>query len=84
MKYSVEFKNGAFIETLEVDSHTVTKTWKRENRGTITGLYSKDREFCEQLSELLDEETLDFIYETFDQSMLVGDIEDFIMHTNVE
>ncbi len=84
MKYSVEYKNGKFIETLEVDSHTVSKTWQREDKGEITGLCSHDNEFSEQLKELLDEDVLDYIYDLFDNSMLVADIEDFIANTGVE
>lgn len=84
MKYSVEYKNGKFIETLEVDGHIATKTWKRENGENIIGLCSHDKEFSEQLEELLDEEVLDSVYDLFDDSMLVADIEDFILHNNVE
>ena len=84
MKYSVEYKNCKFIETLEVDGHTATKTWKRENGEDISGLRSHDKEFSEQLEELLDEEVLDSIYDLFDNSMLIADIEDFILHNNVE
>ncbi len=29
MKYSVEYKNGSFIESLEVDGHTATKTGRK-------------------------------------------------------
>lgn len=84
MKYGVEFKNGKFIETLEIDNHTVTKTWQREDKGTVTGLCSHDKEFSEQLEELLDEEQLDYVNDLFDNSLLVGDIEDFIENTGVE
>ena len=84
MKYSVEYKNGAFIETLEIDGHTVNKKWKRENREDISGLCSRDLDFSEQLEELLDEETLDGVNDLFDNSMLVADIEDFIINNNVE
>ena len=52
MKYSVEYKNGKFIETLEVDNNIVTKTWQREDKGEITGLCSHDNDFSEQLEEL--------------------------------
>lgn len=84
MKYSVEYRNGKFIETLEVDSHTVSKTWQREDKGEITGLCSHDNEFSEQLSEMLDEEQLEYVYDLFDNSMLVADIEDFIANVGVE
>ena len=84
MKYSVEYKNCKFIETLEVDGHTATKTWKREDRGEISGLCSKDKEFSEQLEELLDEDVLDAVYDLFDCSMLVADMEDFIRDNDVE
>lgn len=84
MKYGVEFKNGKFIETLEIDNHTVTKTWQREDKRTITGLCSHDKEFSEQLEGLLDEEQLDYVNDLFDNSMLVADIEDFIANIDVE
>lgn len=84
MKYSVEFENGVFTESLTVDGHTVTKTWKRRDKGTITGLCTGDKDFSEQLEELLDEETCDNVYGTFDNLMLVADMEDFIMMNNVE
>lgn len=84
MKYSVEFKNGKFIETLEVDNHTATKIWQRENKGAITGLFCHDKDFSEQLEELFDEEQLEFVYDLFDNSMMVSDIEDFIIDTGVE
>ena len=67
MKYSVEFENGVFTESLTVDGHTVIKTWKRRDKGTITGLCTGDN-----------------VYETFDNLMLVADMEDFIMMNNVE
>lgn len=84
MKYSVEYSNGKFVETLEVDGHTVSKTWQREDKGTITGLCSHEGDFSEQLAELLDEEQLDYVYDFFDNSMLVADIEDFIVNAGVE
>ncbi len=84
MKYSVEYRNGKFIETLEVDSHTVSKTWQREDKGEITGLCSHDNEFSEQLEELLDEDILDYVNDLFDNNMLVADIEDFIANAGVE
>ena len=84
MKYSIEYKNGSFIESLEVDGHTATKTWKRENDENIRGLRSYDKEFSEQLEELLDEEVLDSVYDLFDNSMLVADMEDFIRDNDVE
>ena len=84
MKYSVEYKNGKFIETLEVDNNIVTKTWQRENKSEITVLCSHDNNFSEQLEELLDEDVLDHINDLFDNSMLVSDIEDFIANTGVE
>ena len=84
MKYSVEYRNGKFIETLEVDNNIVTKTWQREDKGEITGLCSHDNDFSEQLEELLDEYVLDHIKDLFDNSMLVSDVEDFIVNTGVE
>lgn len=85
MKYSVEYSNGKFVETLEVDGHTVLKTWQREDKGSITGLLcSHDKEFSEQLEELLDEEQLDYVNDLFDNSLLVSDIEDFVANTGVE
>ena len=84
MKYSVEYSNGKFVETLEVDGHTVSKTWQREDKGAITGLCSHEGDFLEQLAELLDEEQLDYVYDVFDNNMLVADIEDFIVNAGVE
>lgn len=84
MKYSVEYSDGKFVETLEVDGHTVSKTWQREDKGAITGLCSHEGDFSEQLAELLDEEQLDYVYDVFDSSMLVADIEDFIVNAGVE
>lgn len=84
MKYSVEYSNGKFVETLEVDGHTVSKTWQREDKGEITGLCSHESDFSDQLAELLDEEQLDYVYDVFDNSMLVADIEDFIVNAGVE
>ena len=85
MKYSVEFDNttGIFTETLEVDNHTVSKCWKREY-GDISGLCSSDKDFSEQLSELLDEDDCDAIYNFFDEQMLVADMEDFIVMSGLE
>ena len=84
MKYSVEYKDGKFIETLEVDNNIVTKTWQREDKGEITVLCSHDNDFSEQLEELLDEYVLDHINDLFDNSMLVSDVEDFIVNTGVK
>lgn len=84
MKYSVEYKNGKFIETLEVNNNTVIKTWQRKNDGEISGLRSTDLEFSEQLEEIEEEDVLDYIYDLFDNSMLVADIEDFVANTGVE
>lgn len=84
MKYSVEFENGVFTESLTVDGHTVTKTWKRQNRGAITGLCTSDKDFSEQLEELLDEEVCNSIYDCYDNLMMVADMEDFIMINDVE
>lgn len=84
MKYSVEYKNGVFTETLEVDGHTVNKNWKRKNDGEIQGLCTKDLDFSEQLSELLDEDVCDNIYGMFDNLMMVADMEDFIRDNDVE
>ena len=86
MKYSVEYKEGAFIETLEVDSHIVTKAWKREKpeNSAISGLCSSDKEFSEQLFEVFDEDVCEKIYDFFDNSVLVADMEDFIIDTGVE
>lgn len=80
MKYSIEYQNGKFVETLEVDSHVTTKTWKRNGMG----LCSNDRDFAEQLEECLDEEVLDHIADLFDGCMMVSDIEEFIIDTQVE
>ena len=84
MKYSVEFTNGVFIESLTVDGHTVTKNWKRRDKGTITGLCTSDKDFSEQLEELLDEEVCNSIYDCYDNLMMVADMEDFIMINDVE
>ena len=84
MKYSVEYSNGKFVETLEIDNHTVTKTWQREDKGEITGLCSHEGDFTDQLAEFLDEVQLDYVYDVFDNSMLVADIEDFIANAGVE
>jgi hypothetical protein len=84
MKYSVEYKNGKFIETLEVNNNTVTKTWQRKNDGEISGLRSTDLEFSEQLEEIEEEDVLDYINDLFDNSMLVADVEDFVANTGVE
>ena len=84
MKYSVEYKNGKFIETLEVNNNTVTKTWQRKNDGGISGLRSTDLEFSEQLEEVEEEDVLDYINDLFDNSMLVADVEDFVANTGVE
>lgn len=84
MKYSIEFKDGKFIETLEVDGHTATKTWKREKDGNLNCLQCHDKEFYEQLEEMFEEDVTDGIYETFDNNLWVADIEDFIMLNNVE
>ena len=84
MKYSIEYKDGKFIETLEIDNNTVSKAWQREDKGSITGLCSHESDFSEQLAEILDEEQLDYVYDVFDSSMLVADIEDFIVNTGVE
>ena len=83
MKYSIEFENGVFTETLEVDGHEATKTWKRED-GDVSGLCSHDNDFSEQLKELLDEDVCNSVYEFFDENMMVADMEDFIMINNVE
>lgn len=48
MKYGVEYKNGKFVETLEVDGCIAHKTWKREDCGEINGLCTKDADFAEQ------------------------------------
>jgi hypothetical protein len=84
MKYSVEYKDGQFKETLEVDGNTVHKYWKRETDGTLQGLCSHDSDFCDQLVDVLDEDVCDNIYEIFDCSMLVADVEDFIRDNDVE
>ncbi len=85
MKYSVEFDiaTGIFTETLEIDNHTVRKCWKREY-GDISGLCSSDKDFSEQLSELLDEDDCDKIQQFFDDQMLVSDMEDFILASGLE
>ncbi len=84
MKYSVEYKNGRFIELLEVDGHTAKKTWQREVTGPISGLCSHDKDFSEQLCELLEEDVLNNISMVFDDNMLVADIEDFVAVNGVE
>lgn len=84
MKYSVEYKNGVFKETLEVDGNTVYKHWKREMDGTIQGLRSHDSDFCDQLADVLDEDVCDNIYEMFDNLLLVDDMEYFIRDNDVE
>ena len=84
MKYSIEYKNGQFKETLEVDGNTVHKYWKRETDGTLQGLRSHDSDFCDQLADVLDEDVCNNIYEIFDCSMLVADVEDFIRDNDVE
>lgn len=84
MKYSIEYQNGKFIETLEVDNNIVTKTWQRKDTGKLIGLHSKDNEFSEQLKGLLDEDVLNDINDLFDNNMLVSDIENFIADTGVE
>ena len=84
MKYSVEYKDGQFIETLEVDNNVVTKTWKREENEALSGLCTKDNDFSEQLEELVDEDVAERIYDIFDQSMLVADVEDFVRDFDVE
>ncbi len=82
MEYSIKYENGKFIETLRVDGHTASKTWKRED--AFLGLQSRDKDFSEQLEELLDEDQCNDIYNTFDTNMWVSDIEDFIMLSGVE
>lgn len=84
MKYSVEYKNGVFRETLEVDGNSVEKYWKREDDGEMVGLRTLDADFSEQLAEVLDEDVCDNIYDTFDNLMLIADMEDFIRDNNVE
>ena len=84
MKYGVEYKNGKFVETLEVDGCIAHKTWKREDCGEINGLCTKDADFAEQFEELLDEEVLDSISNFFDDNMLVADVEDFVCMNDVE
>lgn len=84
MKYSVEYMgSGKFRETLQVNGNTVFKTWQRKH-GEISGLCSDDLEFSEQLKEVEDEDVLDYINDLFDSSMLVADVEDFIINTGVE
>ena len=83
MKYSVEFNKGKVIETLEVDGHTATKTWVRAEEGQ-SGLCCYDNDFDEQLSGLLEDEQCDVVFDTFDNSMFVSDIEDFIVNAGVE
>ncbi len=84
MKYSVEFKNGVFKETLEVDGNSVEKYWTRKDDGEICGLCTNDSDFSEQLMEVLDEDTCGNIYDLFDNSMLVADVEDFIRDNDVK
>ena len=85
MKYSVEYENGIFTETLTVNGHEVRKLWKREDGGEFEQLCTKNRDFSEQLKEQLDEEVCNSIYEFFDESnMMVADIEDFIAMNDVK
>ena len=77
MKYSVEYKDGKYIETLEIKGATVTKTWQYEE-GDVSGLCSKDLDFAEQLDATFDESFCNDIYNTFDNNMWVADISDFI------
>lgn len=80
MKYSVEYKNGKFVEVLEVNGYEATKTWQREDDGEISGLCSHDLDFSEQFQNVLDTDALERIYDMFDSNMLVSDMEDFIMY----
>lgn len=84
MKYSVEYVDGQYIETLEVVGHVVTKIWRREEFGTVTGLVSHDKDFSEQLKEVLDESILNDVSNFFDDSVTVSDIEDFVMLSSIE
>lgn len=84
MKYSVEYRDGKFIETLEINGNTGIRTWKREKGSDISGLCSKELDFSEQFEPVEDEEVLEYINDLFDNSMLVADIEDFIINTGVE
>lgn len=78
MKYSIEYNGGAFYETLEINGNTAQKIWRREEGGDISGLCSKDDEFTDQFDGLENKQTLDKIYEVFDESMLIADIEDLV------
>ncbi len=82
MEYKIEFKDGIFTETLKVKAHVATKQWKREE-GEISVLCSKDNDFSEQLKDYFDDETLEAIYDFWDNQMLVADMEDFIMNYDV-
>lgn len=78
MKYSVEYKNGKYIETLEINGATATKTQQYEEGGDISGLCSKDLDFSEQLEWTFDESFCDDVYNTFDNNMWLADISDFV------
>lgn len=78
MKYSVEYKDGKYIETLEINGTTVTKTWQYEESEEVSGLCSKDLDFSEQLGPTFDESFCDDVYNTFDNNMWVADISDFV------
>ena len=78
MKYSVEYIDGKFVETLEINNHIATKTWIRKEDEFVDGLCSDDEDFSTQLENFVDESEANDIYNTFDTNTWVADIEDFI------
>ena len=78
MKYSIEYKDGKFIETLEVNETTVKKTWQYVEFEEIRGLCTKDLDFSKQLETTFDENFCDDVYNTFDNDMCVSDFSDFV------
>lgn len=82
MKYSVEYKNGQFIETLEIDGNVATKIWER--REGQPGLGTTDEDFSGQFEELYDEDACDDIFDKIDNTFLVADIEDLVREHGFE
>ena len=78
MKYSIEYKDGKYTETLEFKGYTATRNWIYTDDGDIRGLCSKDNEFSEQFEKAGFEDFADDIYNTFDVNCWVSDIDDFI------
>lgn len=81
MRYGVEYINGKIVETLEIEGHVVTKTWTRNENGTLV---SSDKEFSEQLEGLVDEEIRVAVDIDFDGSTLASDIDDFVEINEIE